>query len=98
MSAVLRVHGRSAVRRSLMMLRSKNSLCSSVLLALISAASGCAASADVDADRKIEEEDDDVGSIGLELNWSGRDFNMVSWSLTGVGETTRQYQGSLDIS
>jgi hypothetical protein len=59
-------------------------------------AAGCATG--VDLDNAGEGENDRVGSVGLELNWSGRDFSAVSWKLIGIGATTRHYAGSLDIS
>lgn len=80
------------------MLRCTSSLCVSAMLSLIGAASGCASSVDLDADHAVEGEDKRVGSIGLDLNWYGRQFDQVSWTLAGLGATTQQYTGNLDIS
>jgi hypothetical protein len=63
---------------------------------LCGAASGCAAG--VDLDQTSDDDGDRVGSIGLELNWSGRDFSTVSWKLTGVGATIQHYAGDIDVS
>jgi hypothetical protein len=78
------------------MSRSTSSLCVSIFVGLGAAISGCAASTDLD--RASDDEGDRAGSIGLELNWSGRDFSVVSWTLTGIGATTQHYEGDIDIS